>query len=344
MSANLTTTNRLGADLDYGIFAKHLPDSGAGVGWFVKIANRVHAHAKYPKDVFDLAMFGNAQFAGQTAELSNIEFNLFMYKQFEIGILKTVEKEKGNWNIGFGLSLLTGNRNVQLKIREANLYTDADGEYLEGEVHGEFRSASKNKSQYVAVNGLGVSGSLSIGFEAAKFGVRLDADDLGFIHWKKDVRQTHIDSVFRFEGAEVYLFNTDANPFSSIDLDSVVSGFATVGEGAAYSVTTPGRVRLEGFYALNTANWRVYAGIQYRIAAGYVSLGYMGTSAPLKKGFFIDGRFAYGGFASWNLGLEVRKRFANVFEIRVGTNNLEGFVLPMVGTSQSAYLGLTGFF
>lgn len=344
VSGNLTKTNRIGADADYGIFAKHLPDSTIGIGWFVNIADRIHFNAKYPKDLFDVAMFGNASFAGQTANLSNMEVNLLMYKQFEVGILKTVQKEKGKWNIGFGVSLLTGNRNLQLKITEASLYTDPDGEYLDGEVHGEFRSASMANSQYVAANGLGVSGSFSFGYQAEKFGIRVDADDLGFISWKKDLKRTDLDSTFRFEGAEVNLFSADGNPFSSIDLDSVVDGFATVQQGTAYSVATPARIRVEGYYALNAANWHIYAGIQYRIAAGYVPLGYIGTSAPLKKGFFIDGRFAYGGFGSWNLGLEVRKRFANVFEVRLGTNNLEGFVLPMVGTSQSAYISLAGFF
>ena len=40
----------------------------------------------------------------------------------------------------------------------------------------------------------------------------------------------------------------------------------------------------------------------------------------------------------------MRKRFANVLEVRLGTNNLEGYLLPMVGTSQSAYLSLAAFF
>ena len=344
VSGNLTKGNRVGADADYGLYAKHLPDSTTGIGWFINMADRVHANAKYPKDLFDVAMFGNASFAGQTAKLSTIEFNLLMYKQFEVGVLKSVQKEKGKWNIGFGMSLLTGNRNLQLKIAEASLYTDPDGEYLEGEIHGEFRSSSIGKTQFIAANGLGLSGSFSLGYESEKFGIRLDADDLGFIRWKKNLKRTDLDSIFRFEGVEVNLFSADGNPFSSINLDTVVSGFATIREGTAYSVATPGRIRLEGYYLLNSENWRIYAGIQYRIAAGYVPLGYIGTSATLKKGFFIDGRFAYGGFGSWNLGLEVRKRFADVFEVRLGTNNLEGYLLPMVGTSQSAYMSLTGFF
>jgi hypothetical protein len=88
----------------------------------------------------------------------------------------------------------------------------------------------------------------------------------------------------------------------------------------------------------------IYAGLQYRIANGYLPYGYVGARAPLPHGFFIDGRFAYGGYGSWNLGLELRKRFGEVFEVRLGTNNIEGYVLPMFGTSQSAYISLAGYF
>lgn len=344
VSGNLSAGNRLGGDAGYGIFAKHLPDSTTGIGWFVHVADKIHLNSKYPKDLLNVVMFGNASFAGKTADFSEIEFNLLMYKQFEVGILKSVQKENGKWNLGFGLSLLTGTRNLQLKISEATLYTDSDGEYLDGEFHGSFRSSSMGKTQFFAANGFGVSGTFSIGYESEKFGIRLDGDELGFINWKRKLKRTDLDSAFRFEGVEVNLFSADGNPFSSFNLDSVVDGFATVREAEAYSVATPGRIRVEGFYSLNSENWRVYAGVQYRFATGYVPLGYIGTSAPLKKGFFIDGRFAYGGFGSWNLGLEVRKRFKNVFELRLGTNNLEGYLLPMVGTSQSAYITLAGFF
>ena len=54
VSQNLTKGNRVGADADYGIFAKHLPDSTTGIGWFVNLADRVHVNAKYPKDLLML--------------------------------------------------------------------------------------------------------------------------------------------------------------------------------------------------------------------------------------------------------------------------------------------------
>ena len=336
--------NRIGVDLDYGIYAKHITDTTKGIGWFINVADRTHANAKYPQELFDLAMFGNAQYAGQSIELSPLEFNFLRYNQFEIGLLKTIYKEKGKWNLGFGISLLAGKRNLQLKIEQATLFTHEDGEYLDGEVHGDIRSSSLASSKYIDLNGAGFSGSLHIGYETEKFGIRFEADDLGFINWTRGLKRTDLDSVFRFEGAEVDLFASDGNAFSSINLDTVVDGFASRKAATPYTSILPGRIGFEGHYVLNSKDWRLYAGVQYRIAPSYIPYAYIGTNSPLGKGFYIDGRFAFGGFGSWHLGLEFRKKFADKAMITLGTRNLEGFILPMVGTSQSAYIGIAGFF
>jgi len=343
-SKRMGKVNRVGLDLDYGIFAKHLPDSAKGIGWFVNVASRTHGHGKFGKDLFDIAMFGNAMFADKTVDLSNIEVAFFTYKQYEAGILKQIKKTNGTWNLGLGLSLLAGNQNLEVSIGQASLYTDADGEYLDGNFSGDIRSASISTGQYFDANGLGFSSSLNVGYEGQKFGISFQASDLGIISWSQHLKHTSLDTTFRFEGVEMDLFASGGNMFSGINLDTIVDGFATVMEGTKYSTTLPGSIRLEGFYKLNETDLRIYAGVQYRMAPAYFPYIFVGTSSPLPKGFFIDGRFAYGGFGSWNLGLELRKRFADVVEVRIGTNNFEGYVLPMVGTSQSAYVSIAGFF
>lgn len=344
VSNHLGPNSKVGADLDYGLYAKHLPDSSKGIGWFVNIADRTHANAKFPKDLFDLVMFGNAMFAGKTAELSGIEMNLLTYKQFEAGIIKTVATENGKWNLGLGLSFLAGNRNLRIKVDKAYMFTDVDGEYLEGEIHGNVRMSSLKSSTYFDANGLGFSGSLNVSYRTEKFGIGLQIVDLGFLTWSKQLRHIELDSVFFFEGINVNLFSANGDPFSSIDLDSVVGGFATEKDGSKYSTILPTSFDLEGSYMLNAEKWKLYVGVQYRIAPAYVPFVYVGTGSPLPKGFYIDGRLAYGGFGSWHIGLEVRKKFSDLIEIRLGTNNLEGYVLPMFGTSQSAYLQIAAFF
>ena len=344
VSNRLQNMNGIGVDLDYGIYARHLPDSSKGLGWYINIADRTHAHGRYTRDLLNLAMFGNAMYAGETAELSNLYATFFTYKQFEAGILKQLSTKSGTWNVGVGLSFLAGNRNLELIIDEGSLYTDPDGEYLDGTLAGSIRTSSLTSSQFIDGNGLGMSAAIYLGYEGERFGISLAADDVGFLRWSKNITHTELDSTFRFEGVDINLFGSGGTSFTNLSVDSLFDGLITELESEPYLRAIPGRIRLEGFYRVNEKDLRVYAGIQHRIARRYVPYGYVGISSPLPKGFFIDGRFAYGGFGSWHLGLEVRKRFKEVFEVRLGTNNLEGYILPMFGTSQSAYISLAGYF
>lgn len=343
ISNRLTDYNSVGVDLDYGLYACFRPDSNK-LGWYVNVADRTHANAKYARDLFDVAMFGNANFAGETADLSGLKAQFFTYKQYEIGLLKSVSNSSGNWQLGIGISLLTGNRNLNLEFEKAELFTQADGEYIDVDLKGSISTSSLNSFQYFDANGLGMSATMSVAYSNTRFGLRLDADDLGFIRWSQHLTASELDTSFRFEGAEIDLFGADGPSFSIVNTDSVFAGVSSSTEAAAFNTVVPGRIRLEGFYSFNDKDLRLYAGLQYRFAPRYLPYGYVGVSAPLPHGFHVDGRFAYGGFGSWHVGFEVRKLFADVFAIRLGTNNLEGYILPMVGTSQSLYIGLSGYF
>ena len=338
----LTATNRLGLDGDFGLYYRHLPDSSKGLGFFVRIADRYHAHATLTDDLLNFAMFGNAQFAGQTADFSTTTVSYLQYKQYELGLLKTWTRPKATWRFGFGLSLLTGNQAFDADFTDAGIYTHPDGEYLDISVSGTARSSSIASSQYFDANGWGFSASAHVSMVAEKFGLKFEMDDIGMLAWQSNLRHHDLDTTAHFEGVVLDLFGS--GPLVATNADTVLSGLVTSSDGNSFIMPTPGSLRLEGFYKLNAKDWRLYLGVHHRFANGYFPLIYLGTSAPLPKRFFIDGRFAYGGFGSWNVGLEVRKNFGGHFAIRLGTYNLEGYLVPMAGTAQSAYLGLTGYF
>jgi len=341
-SDRLGASNRMGLDGDFGLYFRHLPDSAKGLGYFVRIADRYHVHGVFSDDLLNVAMFGNARFAGNTAVMGDASATYLQYKQYELGILKTWTRPKTQWKFGFGLALLTGNQSFEADIRQADLYTDADGEYLDLSVHGTIRSSSIASSPYFSGNGYGFSASAHVQMQGAKFGWKLELDDLGMIAWGQRLEHTDFDTVARFEGANLDLFSDD--PFASVNLDTIMDRLITERTGTGYTTVIPGSIRIEGSYALNAKGLKLYVGAHHRFANGYFPLIYIGSSSPLPKRFFIDGRFAYGGFGSWNIGLELRKNFGGHFAVRLGSYNLEGYLIPSVGTGQSAYVGLTGYF
>jgi hypothetical protein len=341
-SDRLTSSNRMGLDGDFGLYYRHLPDSSKGIGYFVRVADRYHAHGTFSADLLNVAMFGNARFADKSANLGDASATYLQYKQYELGILKTWKKPKATWQFGFGLSLLTGNQSLVADFPEGSLYTDLNGEYLDITLHGSVQTSSIASAQYFDANGWGFSASGHVGMQTEKFGWKFEFDDIGLISWGQHLKRHDFDTIARFEGANLDLFADD--PLASVNLDSITQKMITTTDGESYVTVIPGSIRLEGSYALNAKQWKLYAGVHHRFASGYFPLIYLGTSAALPKRFFIDGRFSYGGFGSWNIGLEARKNFAGHFAIRAGTYNLEGFILPDFGTSQSAFIGLIGYF
>lgn len=338
----LRSSNRMGVDGDYGLFFRHLPDSAKGIGYFIRIADRYQAHTTFSDDLLNVGMFGNARFAGQTADMGPLTLQYHNYKQYEIGLLKVWEKPKTKWHLGVGLSFLTGNQAVVADFEEASLFTDADGEYLDIVLHGSLVTSSIASTQYFAGMGYGFSASVHVGMQGEKFGWTFQLDDLGMLSWGSRLREHDVDTVARFEGAAIDLFGDD--PFVSVNLDTITKQLVTSRDGNGFVTPTAGSIRAEGSYRLNAKDWRIYLGVHHRFALGYFPLIYVGTSAPLPKRFYIDGRFAYGGFGSWNIGLELRKNFGGHVAVRMGTFNLEGYLLPNVATGQSAYVGLTGYF
>lgn len=341
-SARLGDKNRIGLDGDFGLFVRHLPDTAKGLGWFIRIADRYHADVSMTQDLLNLAMFGNRQFAGEAANLGPINFNYLQYKQYELGILKMWDRPKSQLFFGFGLSLLTGNQSAVADIPEATLYTHPDGEYLDAEVHGTLKTSSIASAQYFAANGWGFSASAHLGMTGDRFGWTIQLDDLGLLSWSQRLRHHDMDTVARFQGVDIDLFSTA--PFASANLDTIAARVITSRDGDSFITPLPGSVRIEGYYGLNDKGWKLYLGVHQRFASDYFPLIYLGTSAPLPKQFFIDGRFAYGGYGSWNIGLELRKKFGNHVAVRLGSFNLEGYLMPSAATGQSAYLGITGYF
>jgi len=341
-SGRLGASNRIGVDGDFGLFFRHLPDSTKGVGYFIRIADRYHAHATPSGDLVDVAMLGNRQFAGRTADMGGLRGDFYNYKQYEVGILKSWQRSATQWDIGVGISLLTGNRSVRFDIADATLFTHPDGEYLDLEIHGTVQTSSLASTQYFAANGMGFSVSAHLGMKADRVSWLVQVDDLGLVSWGRRLRHHDIDTVAQFNGFSIDLLGGD--PLAAVNLDTITSQLITSRDGDQYTTMLAGSVRAEGSYRLGEKDWRVYVGVHHRFAPGYFPLIYVGTGATLPKQFYIDGRFAYGGFGSWNVGLELRKKFGEHVAVRLGSFNLEGYLLPGVATGQSAYIGLTGYF
>lgn len=330
---------RIGGGLNYGLYYRHLPDSvTAGWGWGLNMGATLHANAKFSKDAHDLAMFGNAQFANETAEMKDLSFNLYDYKKFGAAVIKDFSLKTGHFRVALGVNFLLGQKHSSASFDEASLFTQEYGEYLDLTLNGTVQSNGMSDGRYFASNGYGISTDIVIQLVRPEHTLSLEVTDMGAL-FMSGGKQISLDTTSRFEGLELDLFSTESEPFSSLSPDSLTTLFGIKNDSGAYSATLPLSIHARTEHKLGNGKYIVFGGIRYRFAP-YFPLIYVGTIFNLPEKFTVQPAFAWGGYGSWNVGVEIGKKFADIASIKIGTNNLEGLIVPAAATGQGGYISM----
>ena len=338
--------NRLGFDLNYGLWYVHNPDSvsGKSMSWFVSLRNRQHADALFTGDLFKTYFAGNKQFAGQTAQLGETRFNYINYRQLQLGMSFLSDKGESKVRFGAGLSFLKGEQNLNLFLSKGDVFTDADGQFIDLDMALEVRNSDNSNKKFFDLKGYGAALDLFLGIEKQKSIIRFELSDFGFIDWNQNAKSTHNDTALRFEGLRIdNLFDIGDSLVNSLDADSIKTDMGFITENIDYSTPLPSMIHL-GYTHKTKQNLYINAGFAYRMAANYSPYIYIGTEHKFKSNFNINTRFAWGGYGTYNIGLGLSKQFGKAFKVNLGTNNLEGLLITKAANGVGAYINLVGYF
>jgi len=338
--------NRLGFDLNYGLWYVHNPDSASlkSTSWFVGFRNRMHADAQFTGDLFKTYFAGNKQFAGQTASLGESRFNYLSYRQLQLGMSFLSDKGEAKVRFGAGLSFLKGEKNINLFLSKGDVFTDADGQFIDVDMALEVRNSDNSNKKFFDMKGYGASVDLFLGIEKPKSIIRFELSDFGFIDWNQNAKSTHNDTAIHFEGLSIdNLFEIGDSLVNSLDADSIKTEMGFITENIDYSTPLPALIHL-GYIHKTKENLRINAGFAYRMAANYSPYIYVGTEHKFKSNFNINTRFAWGGYGTYNIGVGMSKQFGKGFKVSLGTNNLEGLIITKAANGVGAYVNLIGYF
>ncbi len=338
--------NRLGFDLNYGLWYVRNPDSISGktMSWFVSLRNRQHADALFAGDLFKTYFAGNKQFAGQTAQLGETRFNYLNYRQLQLGMSFLSDKGDSKVRFGAGLSFLKGEQNLNLFLSKGDLFTATDGGYIDLDMALEVRNSDNSNKKFFDMKGYGAALDLFLGMERQKSVIRFELSDFGFIDWNQNAQSTHNDTTIHFEGLSIdNLFQIGDSLVNSLNADSIKTDMGFITEDLSYSTPLPSMIHL-GYTHKTKDNLRINAGFAYRMAANYSPYIYIGTEHIFKGNFNINTRFAWGGYGTYNIGLGLSKQFGNAFKVNLGTNNLEGLLITKAANGVGAYINLIGYF
>jgi len=243
-----------------------------------------------PKDLFGFALKGNGAYAGKTIDLSDFNVDVKYYRQYSIGVSKTMSS---NLSLGLKGKLLFGKANLSFDDVDIGLYTNPDTYDLM--VHSKFTFNTSGPTEFT--DSLGnpvdilyaswlrslVDGDIDLSlFEGTNasyllehgnnlgFAVDLGAEyrigdrgsvsasviDLGFIKWKEDVYSFSQDGKFEFKGIDISdgILSDDFDSTMEAQFDnlgdSIIDIFELKASEDPYTTWLPTRIYIGGTYNL----------------------------------------------------------------------------------------------
>lgn len=336
--------NRIGGNYNYGIYAAFKLDSfnrSKKMTMFFSVRERFHFDSQFSKDLFKVGFYGNAQYAGKTANFNDFSLNLIHYQQVQIGLFSSKLDSAGRWGIGF--SFLKGEQYLSVLAKKAELFTSEDGQYIDFNTELFAAQSDTAHKGFGALNGFG--SSVDLFFEApfqTRFGVsklRATVSDIGFIHFNNKTLKLKQDSLIHYTGFKINSFyDLQDSTIGSASTDSIINKVAAV-KKESYSATLPALFDLQ-FETQFSNRFHLTEGIRYVFNGNFALLYYVKGNFYIKSGFLLSTTLGYGGYGNLSYGISIKTKIGNGLVIYAGSNNMEGFIAPKKVSGQGAFISL----
>ncbi len=332
---------RLGMDAGFGLNVEHYSDSlGKNNGLWFSLRDRTHLDAEFGRDAFELFFYGNKRFAGNTAEISNVDFTFLRYRTVELGHYKKYAFKKGVVYAGAGFAFVQGLNYFHLETLEhSSLYTDSDGEQIKPSVRMNIRTAKPNGSGLADRSGTGYAGSVFFMYtEKNHRTLRFEMEDLGQIIWKTNTEITSVDTSFLFSGVEIEnLLKPSSNEFSEYD-STLLKKFYKV-ESYQYETLLPASFHLSYDETVMKGKLNLGGGLMHRLSASYSSLVYVKAKIMFARSFHLNLRAMYGGYTGFAAGMELGIQPMERISLNIGSNSISSLYDP-VANNWGMYFGI----
>jgi hypothetical protein len=344
----LSGNNRLGGDLNYRLNVEIPLDSIFGkknISFQVGVEIVEHMDGEFSSDLFKFTFDGNKQFAGTSAKIGGTNFNYFKYQQLNLGFINHKYIDNKLAKEGFVLSVIMAQEHKAITITEGSIFTEELGKEIDVDLNYLYNSSDTANKGIGSYNGVGVSTDLFTEF-FLKNGdkIYLGIEDLGFIHWNSNSMEVSADSTFHFEGVVVdNIFDLNDTLLSNISKDSIIDNISTSNEKGSYSISLPTAINVNYTKVFNE-KWKINIGIYHKILSNYFPLISTNYYYYFNKKFVVKAHISYGGYGKLNTGLALAKSVSSYFDIFIGTNNLDAFIVPSSSYSNSGFIGLKGYF
>ncbi|MCY7410813.1 MAG: DUF5723 family protein [Chitinophagales bacterium] len=306
----------------------------------------LYSNTKFTHDLFNTIFFGNAMYAGQTADFSKSSNYDFQYDKISFSAQKKITTLESTWEFGTGISILGVHSLTKFDVPRGSLFTEQNGEYLDADFNYEYLTSDSTNHGNFQIDGVGAALDFQFSSLSKNQQTRWSfyLNDFGFANWNKNARTYSADSSIHFQGIEVIdLLSPDDSSSINFNVDSLLKNTGGKLETGSRSTLLPYCIALVFQHSVSQ-KIILNAGISYRPVVDLIPFIFVKPQWVINSTFQIAGTISYGGTASYALGADAYLNMNDRLKLNLGSDNILGIFIPKQTTSTSLFLRMRYLF
>ncbi len=314
-------------------FTTHLKKNIVGL----EVSEESISIINYRRDLFNIIFGGNADYENDTAFFQGSSFANQDFHRLRIIFSKTSGQEDSSWQLNGSVSYLQGYHVNLFKVGQTELFTAPMGEYLWMQSQFTYQANDTSNSGAFAFNGNGVSLDVCISFPAGKSELMFAINDAGFINWNRKSLLYRMDTAIYFEGIELEnILVNSGNSINDINSDTILNYLGVSQATDAFNLNLPLRFTFIWNRLIDKNKINLNVGFSFLPQYENFPLFFASSTFNFIK-FNPSLSVSYGGFQSFNIGVDLSGKISNHFCWQIGSGQLFSWVMPQNLTGADLY-------
>lgn len=296
--------------------------------------------AQFTEALFNTIFFGNAYYAGDTADFSDSRSHNYEYDRIGFSATKMAEGERSHWQAGIKLSLMSIHSATHVNLDRGWLYTEESGEFLSAGYDFEYSVSDSSNHGTFQIDGMGPVVDIMMAWSDAphRWQVTGFINNLGTVFWNNNTITYYADSAATFEGISASnILSLDDSSVINYSVDSLLKYTGTSSAVGSKSFPLPVQFAAQCGYRLS-AHWVIQAGMSYRPYPDLLPLFFTKARWISGRSFEAGSVLSYGGTARYALGFDVKAQLGSHVIIAAASENVLGVFMPSQTSSTSLFL------
>lgn len=339
-SKYLRAKNNFGLNVNYNACA--FIKGSNKFDFLIGFKNQEILNASYTSDFYNLMFYGNQSYKGLTANLGGSNVNALRFQEVKFGAI--LHKFDSVAKIGMSLSFIKGEQLFFLKAHEnSSLFTSGDGSELVFNSNFSMAISDTSNKKITSFNGIGASADIY--FETpykSKVGKKsvliVNANNIGFIHWRNNSVQYNSDSTLHFKGYQVNnILDLKDSTLNRINSDSLLRSL-TNARKEPFNVNIPTNLLIINKIYFGTGAFCLSTGFRHIFNANYIPYIFIEPEYKVKNVTFSL-HTGYGGYVRLNVGASASWSSKGWF-LRLGSHSLQGYLFPNGPSGQGLFFSI----